>query len=196
MHAEFQSIVTQTQERTAQLRLAEALSAFLCRLRSSANTLDVSERQRIVRLLVKEILVGDNAIIIRHSTPVTTSSSGDDGPSKSSNSEKPISKGYLLRSGRHLTNALEHFPASCAGQWFEDVVRLRLKGKATVVRFADDFVMTFETYHDAKRVMDVLGKRGGRFGLLWQACHKRPNQKHRVMRRKRPFTSLFGEQAA
>jgi RNA-directed DNA polymerase len=50
-------------------------------------------------------------------------------------------------------------------KWFEDVVRPRLRGKATLVRFADDFVMTFETYHDAKRVMDVLGKRLGRFGL-------------------------------
>jgi hypothetical protein len=50
-------------------------------------------------------------------------------------------------------------------EWFEDVVRPRLKRKATLVRFADDFVMTFETYHDAKRVMDVLGKRLGRFGL-------------------------------
>jgi RNA-directed DNA polymerase len=50
-------------------------------------------------------------------------------------------------------------------QWFEDEVRPRLKGKATLVRYADDFVMTFETHHDAKRVMEVLGKRLGRFGL-------------------------------
>ena len=40
-----------------------------------------------------------------------------------------------------------------------------MRGKATLVRFADDFVMTFETYYDAKRVMDVLGKRLGRFAL-------------------------------
>jgi RNA-directed DNA polymerase len=33
------------------------------------------------------------------------------------------------------------------------------------VRFADDFVMTFETHHDAQRVLEVLGKRLGRFGL-------------------------------
>jgi RNA-directed DNA polymerase len=71
-------------------------------------------------------------------------------------------------------------------KWFEDMVRPRMRGKATLVRFADDFVMTFETYHDAKRVMEVLGKRLDRFGLLSQACDKRPNQKHRVMRRKRP----------
>src|SRR5260221_888073 len=50
-------------------------------------------------------------------------------------------------------------------KWFEDVVRPRMRGKATLVRFADDFVMTFETHYDAKRVMDALGKRLGRFGL-------------------------------
>jgi RNA-directed DNA polymerase len=44
-------------------------------------------------------------------------------------------------------------------------VRPRLSGNATLVRFADDFVMTFETHHDAQRVLEVLGKRLGRFGL-------------------------------
>jgi site-specific DNA recombinase len=101
MHAELQSIVTQTQERAAHLRLAETLSAFLSRLRAAANTLDIIERQRIVRLLVKEILVGDDAIVIRHSIPVSASSAGDAGPSKSSNSGRPDGTGYLLRSGRH-----------------------------------------------------------------------------------------------
>jgi group II intron reverse transcriptase/maturase len=50
-------------------------------------------------------------------------------------------------------------------RWFEDMVRPRLRGNATLVRYADDFVMTFETHHDAKRVLEVLGKRLGRFGL-------------------------------
>jgi RNA-directed DNA polymerase len=49
--------------------------------------------------------------------------------------------------------------------WFEDEVRSRLEGEATLVRFADDFVMTFETHRDAQRVLEVLGKRLGRFGL-------------------------------
>jgi RNA-directed DNA polymerase len=49
--------------------------------------------------------------------------------------------------------------------WFEKEVRPRLIGTATLVRFADDFVMTFETHHDAKRVLEVLEKRLGRFGL-------------------------------
>jgi group II intron reverse transcriptase/maturase len=50
-------------------------------------------------------------------------------------------------------------------QWFENEVRPRLRGNATLVRYADDFVMTFETHHDAKRILEVLGKRLGRFGL-------------------------------
>jgi retron-type reverse transcriptase len=49
--------------------------------------------------------------------------------------------------------------------WFENEVRSRLSGNATLVRFADDFVMTFATHHDAHRVLEVLGKRLGRFGL-------------------------------
>ena len=40
-----------------------------------------------------------------------------------------------------------------------------MAGPCTLVRFADDFVMTFKNHHDAKRVMEVLGKRLGRFGL-------------------------------
>jgi RNA-directed DNA polymerase len=50
-------------------------------------------------------------------------------------------------------------------RWFANEVRPRLVGDATLVRFADDFVMTFETHHDAQRVLEVLGKRLGRYGL-------------------------------
>jgi len=49
--------------------------------------------------------------------------------------------------------------------WFDADVRPRLKGGATLVRYADDFVMTFETHDDAKRVLEVLGKRLERYGL-------------------------------
>jgi site-specific DNA recombinase len=57
IRAELQSIADQTTDRTAYLRLAETLTAFLTRLRSSAKTLYIIERPRVVRLLVEEILV-------------------------------------------------------------------------------------------------------------------------------------------
>jgi site-specific DNA recombinase len=100
IHAELQSIGAQEQDRAAYLRLAETLSAFLGRLRSSAETLDVLERQRIVRLLVKEVLVSDDAIVIRHSIPVTAKPPRDEEPRKSSPSGVSEGEGYLLRSGR------------------------------------------------------------------------------------------------
>jgi group II intron reverse transcriptase/maturase len=50
-------------------------------------------------------------------------------------------------------------------EWFERDVRPRLKGNGILVRYADDSVLAFENLDDAKRVMDVLGKRLARYGL-------------------------------
>jgi len=49
--------------------------------------------------------------------------------------------------------------------WFEQEVKPRLRGRATLVRYCDDFIIGFEFEDDARRVMDVLGKRLERFGL-------------------------------
>src|SRR4030081_3717087 len=108
--AELQSIADQTTDRTAYLRLAETLTAFLARLRSSAETLDIIERQRVVRLLVKEILVSDDRIVIRHSIPLPTGPSGSHDPSPIGGgySSSASGKSFLLRSGsnrRPLRNA-------------------------------------------------------------------------------------------
>jgi RNA-directed DNA polymerase len=49
--------------------------------------------------------------------------------------------------------------------WFEREVRPRLRGKSILARYCDDFVIGFELEDDARRVMEVLRKRMGRFGL-------------------------------
>jgi len=46
--------------------------------------------------------------------------------------------------------------------WFEREIKPRLRGEACLVRYSDDFAMTFELQDDARRVMDVLGKRMAR----------------------------------
>jgi RNA-directed DNA polymerase len=48
---------------------------------------------------------------------------------------------------------------------FMEVVRPRLRGKAYLVRFADDAVLIFSEEEDARRVMEVLPKRFGKYGL-------------------------------
>lgn len=50
-------------------------------------------------------------------------------------------------------------------EWFTREVQRRLRGPSTLVRFCDDFVMLFAHKEDAERVLVVLGKRLGKFGL-------------------------------
>jgi len=50
-------------------------------------------------------------------------------------------------------------------RWFDQEVRLRLQGRAFIVRYADDVVLGFEREEDARRVMAVLAKRFARYGL-------------------------------
>jgi hypothetical protein len=49
--------------------------------------------------------------------------------------------------------------------WFEQEVQPRLKGRAFLIRYADDFVMGFTCEEDARRVLEVLPKRFGKYGL-------------------------------
>src|SRR3954468_6425117 len=105
LSAELQAIADQTNDRAAFLRLAETLSAFLVRLRSAAETLSIIERQKIVRLLVKDVLVGEDAITIRHSIPIPS------GPSQNEGSGSSEGRNYLLCKGRDLAITGEHLPA-------------------------------------------------------------------------------------
>src|ERR1700694_4056074 len=98
LRAELQAIADQTNDRAAFLRLAETLTAFLARLRSAAETLSVTERQRIVRLVVKDVLVGDDTITIRHSIPIPSGPPQNEGL-------QPEGPNYLLCKGRDFADA-------------------------------------------------------------------------------------------
>lgn len=50
-------------------------------------------------------------------------------------------------------------------KWFEDTVKPRLIGRASLVRWADDFIIMFSCREDATRVQEVLPKRFAKFGL-------------------------------
>ena len=49
--------------------------------------------------------------------------------------------------------------------WFEQEVQPRLQGRAFLIRYADDFVIGFTKEEDARRVLEVLPKRFGKYGL-------------------------------
>jgi site-specific DNA recombinase len=112
LQRELHSILDQINDRAAYLRLAETLSGFLARLRASADTLDIQERQRIVRLVIKEILIGDDTIVIRHSIPLSsTPLRGNESQSTPSTPAAPADRSYLLRSGRDQPGPGESVPA-------------------------------------------------------------------------------------
>ena len=111
MRAERQAILDQAADRTSFLRLAETLTAFLQRLHQSAETLEIAERQKVVRLLVKEVLVDNDTITIRHSIPAQAPTPPAGGASLPSNGKLPVrDENYLLRSGsEHSPNAKGNF---------------------------------------------------------------------------------------
>jgi site-specific DNA recombinase len=101
VQSELVSLAEAAADQSKYLRLVETLGEFRGRLRARAGSLVVGERQKILRLLVKEILIGKEAITIRHSIPTPHSGagpSGSPGPAPVLLSE-PSRGSYLLRSG-------------------------------------------------------------------------------------------------
>src|SRR5229473_3607302 len=101
IESELQSLEMAAVDQAQYLQLAENLAGFCGKLRLRVDTLDVRERQQILRLLVKEVLVDTDTITLRHSIPVPQSGtagtprSNAGGPSGAS-----PAPGYLLRKGR------------------------------------------------------------------------------------------------
>lgn len=61
-----------------------------------------------------------------------------------------------------LANVYLHYVLD---QWFERDVKPRLHGEAYLIRYADDFICSFELESDARRYQTVLVKRLARFSL-------------------------------
>jgi site-specific DNA recombinase len=71
------AIDTQAADREAYLKLAADLEGFLTQLRDKTETSTIDERQRVLRLLVKDVLVGPDKITIRHRIPIRERTTDD-----------------------------------------------------------------------------------------------------------------------
>jgi site-specific DNA recombinase len=99
--SELESLKMAAVDEAKYLQLAEGLAGFRSKLRVRAEALDITLRQQILRLLVKEVLIGGNTITLRHSIPIPQSGPGSSGsavPSSGVTGSRP-NPGYLLRSG-------------------------------------------------------------------------------------------------
>ena len=88
-------------------------------------------------------------------------------------SEQGVPQGGVL--SPLLSNVYLH---EVLDRWFEEAVQPRLRGRAFMVRFADDAVMAFTDRHDAERVLRVLPKRFAKYGL---AVHPEKTRMFRFM---------------
>lgn len=61
-----------------------------------------------------------------------------------------------------LSNIYLHYVLD---DWFIQAIQPRLKAASQLIRFADDFLLLFASKEDAERVMKVLPKRLGKYGL-------------------------------
>jgi site-specific DNA recombinase len=135
LRAELQAIADQATDRVSLLRLAETLTAFLARLRSAADTLDIIERQRIVRLVVKDVLIGDDTIVIRHCIPVgRIPPPGSSETNRDGSSDSGTASSYLLRSRSSFTVACQFVHAAVCAVVEEEQAGGEVAGEDRVLR--------------------------------------------------------------
>ncbi len=79
---------------------------------------------------------------------------------KYQSSEKGTPQGGLI--SPVLANIYLHYVLD---EWFAEEIQHLLTGRSFLIRYADDFVLGFEHESDARRVLEVLPKRLGKFGL-------------------------------
>jgi hypothetical protein len=109
-----------------------------------------------------------------------------------STSESGTAQGSVL--SPLLGNVFLHYALDL---WFEQEVKPRLRGRATLVRYCDDFVIGFEREDDARRVMAVLGKRSSGINGGYARFHRAGAQdvlphSHQILRSGRLLPFLPG----
>jgi len=107
--AELQSLEMAAMNEAKYLQLAESLAGFRSKLRVRADALDIAVRQQILRLVVREVLVGIDTITLRHSIPIPQSGPRSSGPPvpPSDITGPKSSPGYLLRSGSQVASVVK-----------------------------------------------------------------------------------------
>ena len=102
LRAQLDTLDAELHDAESYLKLADTLEGFLTRLNDGLDQLNPAEQQRILRLVVREVLVGgdDDKITIRHSIPTPTG-----GP----NGSYPLRGSSQRRALRATSIALDEF---------------------------------------------------------------------------------------
>ena len=105
LRGQIETLDAQLADRELYLKLADNLDRFLAQLRDKADVSSVEERQRVLRLVVKDILIGPDKITIRHRIPVRDANTGHSDSEAEPTAEGDHSPSYPLRWGRAVAPA-------------------------------------------------------------------------------------------
>jgi site-specific DNA recombinase len=105
---QIQALDAQVADRDAYLKLADNLDTFLAQLQHTAATAEVFERQRVLRLLVKNVLIGPEKITIQHRIPVRQHAASTN--TEDTDTESDHRASCPLRWGRGVADPVQHPP--------------------------------------------------------------------------------------
>jgi site-specific DNA recombinase len=101
LRGQIEALHAQLADSELYLKLADDLDRFLAQLRDKADACTVQERQRVLRLLVKDVLIGPEKITIRHRIPTRdTANTARPDPDAEPDAESDPNPSYPLRWGR------------------------------------------------------------------------------------------------
>ena len=107
---QIQALDAQLADREAYLALAADLEGFLTQLHTRAETSTVDERRRVLKLLVKDVLIGPEKITIRHRIPLRERTTNDTQPADSTDTEGEHPRHCPVRWGRTFSAAEQRRP--------------------------------------------------------------------------------------
>jgi DNA invertase Pin-like site-specific DNA recombinase len=102
----------QQADRERYLTLATDIETFLTQLHHRADTINIDERQRILRLVVKDVLIGPENITIRHRIPTRPRATTGAHEHGTTDTEGDHQASYQLRWGRAFTDSVQYLPGS------------------------------------------------------------------------------------
>jgi site-specific DNA recombinase len=129
LRSQIDALDAQSADRDAYLTLASDLESFLAQLRGNADTATVEDRQRVLRLLIKDILIGPEKITIRHRIPAPAAGTGTRQRDPRPDTEGDHRRGYLLRWGRDYGLIRQHSAMSAMSASMMSAMSARPDGR-------------------------------------------------------------------
>jgi site-specific DNA recombinase len=108
LRGQLDALDSQIADRELYLTLTADLEGFLSQLKENTKSAEITDRQRVLRLLVKDVLIGPEKIKIRHRIPLRQRSAADGDPTANPDTEGDRLGSCQLRWRRTIPADLQH----------------------------------------------------------------------------------------